>query len=291
MAVAVGAAVAGAVGGAIGGGVGGGASAGGGGGGGCLPLITQVQFLNVLGRVGGTNGSEGMASFTEGFGWANYEISLFGLFGFQPSARRRRHPNIEVSMISSFEASPIHHIVFAGLSSIHSGFNISEFQVNNQRRKRKQTPGSAQTDQECAKLARLNQTLGPECDEWLAEIGTAACDLATILPNIEQVCTCLMVLGGVSIFRTILCIVVGKVLKKEVPTSLMFPMWEGPVFLSQYLAICDSMFNTILGTCSWHRAVGMVVIALVLCFSSFSLVTQHVWTPLCIKFSFTCTSP
>lgn len=31
-------------------------------------LITQVQFLNMYGRIGGSQGSEGMKAFSDGFG-------------------------------------------------------------------------------------------------------------------------------------------------------------------------------------------------------------------------------
>ena len=44
-------------------------SATGGSGGGTTALITQVQFLNQVGRIGGSQGSESMAGFSEGLGW------------------------------------------------------------------------------------------------------------------------------------------------------------------------------------------------------------------------------
>jgi len=33
-----------------------------------------VQFLNLVGRIGGSNGSDTMAAFSSGFGWANLEL-------------------------------------------------------------------------------------------------------------------------------------------------------------------------------------------------------------------------
>lgn len=39
-------------------------------------LISQVQVLNLMGRIGGSNSSEGMKTFTEGFGWANFDVGL-----------------------------------------------------------------------------------------------------------------------------------------------------------------------------------------------------------------------
>ena len=42
--------------------------AGGGGSGATTALITQVQFMNLNGRVGGSEGSAGMQAFADGFG-------------------------------------------------------------------------------------------------------------------------------------------------------------------------------------------------------------------------------
>jgi len=88
---AVGSAVVGGVAGGVGGGVGGGAAGGGGGGssGGTMALITQVQFLNLLGRAGGSDGSETVAGITDGLSWANYDIGLFSPLSDARSSRRR----------------------------------------------------------------------------------------------------------------------------------------------------------------------------------------------------------
>ena len=43
-------------------------------GGSCMLLISHVQFLNVVGQVGGSNGSKPLAAFSEGFGWANMDF-------------------------------------------------------------------------------------------------------------------------------------------------------------------------------------------------------------------------
>jgi hypothetical protein len=56
------------------GGAGGGG--GGGGGGGLVLLIDQVQFMNIAGRVSGSGAGEGLAAFSEGFGWANFDFPV-----------------------------------------------------------------------------------------------------------------------------------------------------------------------------------------------------------------------
>jgi hypothetical protein len=54
-----------------------------------MALITQVQFLNLLGRSGGSKGSETVAGITDGLSWANYDISLFSSVSDARSSRRR----------------------------------------------------------------------------------------------------------------------------------------------------------------------------------------------------------
>jgi len=95
-ALKVGTSVASAVGAAVASGAGGGAGASGGGGGGgaVMPLIGQVQFLNLAGRIGGTNGSDSMAAFSSGFGWANLELpasmAVWRQNGTAPGSRRTK---------------------------------------------------------------------------------------------------------------------------------------------------------------------------------------------------------
>ena len=57
---------------------GGGSLAGGGGGGssgGTLPLISQVQFLNQYGKIGGSRGASGaLSTFSQGFGMSRKHV-------------------------------------------------------------------------------------------------------------------------------------------------------------------------------------------------------------------------
>jgi len=89
--------VAGAVGGGVAGGAGGGAGGaggaggGGGGGGGVVALIDQVQFMTIVGTVGGSSASPGNAAFSKGFGWANFDlVSIPG--GSDSYSTRRASP-------------------------------------------------------------------------------------------------------------------------------------------------------------------------------------------------------
>ena len=44
--------------------------------GGTMTMITQVQFLSTVGRIGGARASESMAGYSQGFSWANFELGL-----------------------------------------------------------------------------------------------------------------------------------------------------------------------------------------------------------------------
>lgn len=54
-----------------------GGSASGSSGGGATVLISQVQFLNTYGKIGGSNGSKGLRTFTDGFGWLHVFVNVY----------------------------------------------------------------------------------------------------------------------------------------------------------------------------------------------------------------------
>ena len=43
---------------------------------GSMALVTQVQFLSKTGRIGGSNGSAALSTFSGGFDWANYKLGI-----------------------------------------------------------------------------------------------------------------------------------------------------------------------------------------------------------------------
>jgi len=161
--VGVGSAVAGAAAGGAGGGAGGGG--GGGGGGGCLALITQVQMLNQLGKVGGkSSDAGGLSSFSKGFGWSNFQFGLADSLGFfnntNTTGTRRK-------ITKKFDAA-------------------------------------------------TNKTIDV----------TASCEFFDIAPKMETLAVCVGILIIVYLFRNVVGLIVVWCLKKERPTSLMFPSWE-----------------------------------------------------------------
>jgi hypothetical protein len=82
------------------------------------------------------------------------------------------------------------------------------------------------------------------------------CYLEYIIPDLGQFATAFLVLVATAMMRLTLVLILDKCLHKPVPPSLMFPMWEGPVFLTQFLAICDAMSALIDTRCYWHKIIG-----------------------------------
>lgn len=217
--VAVGAAVAagiaggvagGVAGGAGGGGTGGagGAEGGGGGGGGAMALIGHVQMLNMVGRVGGENGSDSMAAFSDGFGWANLDMQ-FSIFGRDTSARRS----------------------------------------SNRRTRRESRRASKKSQNE-------NTNITFDLDANSTNIDEGNCSWESVAPPVEKIVLCVMILLAVFCTRSLLVVVVEKCFKKEAQTALLFPLWEGPLLLAQYLAICDSTFEAIDTYCPLGVSIG-----------------------------------
>ena len=80
-----------------------------------------------------------------------------------------------------------------------------------------------------------------------------------ILPELGQFTTCFILLLCVTTVREMVSLIIGKCLKKEVPPAMMFPMWEGPVFLTQFLGICDSMASILTSECIWNRIIMLIL--------------------------------
>jgi len=78
-----------------------------------------------------------------------------------------------------------------------------------------------------------------------------------------QFTTCFALLVGVAAARATVALIIEKFLHKEVPPGMMFPMWEGPVFLTQYLAICESMSGIVVSRCYWHKILVAIVLGLI----------------------------
>ena len=177
-----------------------------------MALVGHVQMLNMVGRVGGENGSDSMAAFSDGFGWANLDMQ-FSIFGTETSARR-------------------------------------SFRRRARRTSRRAPKKSRDTD--------TNVTL--DSNETSVDLEERDCSWDSVAPSVEKIVLCVMILSAVFCVRSLLVLVVQKCFKKEAPTSLLFPLWEGPFVLIQYLAICDSTFEAIDTYCPLGVSIGASVL-------------------------------
>ena len=197
IAAAVGASIASAVAGSTGGGaVGGGAGSASGGGGACATLIMQVQFLNLVGKVGGDDKDENFGAFTDGFGWANLQFGLFG-----------------------------------------------------------DTPASNSTDVQGTRRQKQANKTAIATDDDADDI----CAWSEVMPGLEQLTTCGMILLVVSLCRKLVEYFITKVLRKGLPQALAFPAWEGPVFITEYVGICEGCVLAMQSHCSGFILIGSVL--------------------------------
>ena len=221
VAAGVAAGVAGAAGGAAGGGAAGGGAAGGGAGGGpAMALIGHVQMVNVVGRVGGSNGSTTMAAFGDGLGWANLDLP-FSMVGADASRRHASWRRRRVSSSSSLRTA----------STSKSGEKSDEQAVD----------GAAEDTGSAL----------PESEE---------CSFQAVAPPLDKLLVCLVLLISIFCLRSLLVLIIERCMKKSAPTALLFPLWEGPCFLLQYLAMCDSVFSAMHTYCPLGVTMGSTVL-------------------------------
>jgi len=90
--------------------------------------------------------------------------------------------------------------------------------------------------------------------------GSKECSFATISPPVEKLTLCVFLLVLIFCIRAGLVLIVERCFKKEAPTAMLFPLWEGPVFFVQYLAICDAVFTAIYTYCPVGISIGALVL-------------------------------
>ena len=177
----------------------------------CMPLIGHVQFLNVVGQVGGSNGSKALGAFSSGFGWANGNFPAF--FPWRRS-------------------------------------NTSSEALGHRRQKK---PSSSKVERDKEQLMDSNATM--------TNVTDAECDFNSLAPSFDKVLTCLLILGTVAFLRLVIVKIWSICLPaNDVPAAMLFPAWEGPVFLVEYMALCDAVMETISTACAWWVAFGVSVL-------------------------------
>ena len=188
--------------------------AGAAGGAGMLPLVTQVQLLNQVGKIGGDEGSASVGAFSEGFGWANLEWGLATRMGYgdrMPTKQEMQQRRREIA--AAVRRKGVGDAVVATQKGVAGDLNMSNSTDNS-------TNSSGSTGSEFTN-----------------------CTMSLLYPSIETMLTCFITTLLVYLAREMGKIFFKEVLMKDIPTSLMFPAWEGvcvcvSVFVQACMCVC-----------------------------------------------------
>lgn len=97
----------------------------------------------------------------------------------------------------------------------------------------------------------------------IASGGRSSCSFQDIAPPATTMATCGLILVLVSVARNVAGVFIVRCFHLvELPVSLSFPSWEGPVVLVQYLALCDSAMSAASLLCPAGISVGVLVMLL-----------------------------
>ena len=88
------------------------------------------------------------------------------------------------------------------------------------------------------------------------------CGFETLAPTLDKLLWCAIILAAVAVVRLCLALFVW-VVWKEVPRAMHFPLWEGPVFLVEFIAVCVSTFSAIATSCGEWMVIGYLVLSMV----------------------------
>ena len=107
----------------------------------------------------------------------------------------------------------------SGKSSRHRG-SAMRFHIRSAARRAKGSKSTGMTKNDAT-------TIGGGGDE---EPGGTHCSFATVSPSIEKLTLCIILLILIFCIRAGLVLIAERCFKKEAPTAMLFPLWEGPVF-------------------------------------------------------------
>lgn len=88
------------------------------------------------------------------------------------------------------------------------------------------------------------------------------CGLEVLAPTLDKLVWCAIVLASVAAIRLGIALLVRYVWK-DVPKAMHFPIWEGRVFLIEFIAVVSSAFLAVLTSCSEWMIVGYVLLSVV----------------------------
>eukprot|EP00286_Rhodomonas_abbreviata_P026063 CAMPEP_0181294474 /NCGR_PEP_ID=MMETSP1101-20121128/3623_1 /TAXON_ID=46948 /ORGANISM="Rhodomonas abbreviata, Strain Caron Lab Isolate" /LENGTH=758 /DNA_ID=CAMNT_0023399141 /DNA_START=24 /DNA_END=2300 /DNA_ORIENTATION=- len=169
--------------------------------------------MTIVGQVGGSEGSEGAAAFSEGFGWSKYDFGQDKWMSVVPGGRRSRWARRQARRNATSE-----NATFANGS----------------------VGGTIEGEEEAPEALDLE----PQgCDPHFGNV------------LISALVTCVAVMVGVYCLRELCKVSVQMLTKAPEPSpDLSFPKWEGPVFLTQYFAVCDAIASSMSSFCDGWMA-------------------------------------
>lgn len=126
------------------------------------------------------------------------------------------------------------------------------------RRKKKKTSGGTGGEVDCTISDPSYNPATGLCSELAQE-----CSYSNAAPAVEQLVSCVCLLCALSVVRMGAGVCVTRIYHRALPITLRFPAWEGPVFLVQYLALCESTVSMMAMSCGWWMALGIALFLLI----------------------------
>ena len=221
----------------------GGSAGGAGSSGGTVTLLTQVQFLNQAGRIGGSNASRAMSAFSSGFGWANFK----GLVNLGRSGQQGRRGGKE---------GP------GKADDLNGDGKLSDRELG-----------------EWKKKNEVSTTIEAIDGGGNMSQASATCSFDDVAPPLETVMACVSALACIFIARNALVLTLSFCFQRDQPPTLLFPAWEAPVALVQYLSLSDSALQATALLCPSGVTLGVLILLcgpLAFLFIAFRRVPTHI---------------
>ena len=153
--------------------------------------------------------------------------------------------------------------------------NSSATSKQERRRKAKGSGKGGNAAEDCS-MFNANSAYNPVTDSCEEDV---ECTFSEAAPSLEQLITCLSLLLAISMIRAASGLVVTRIYHRELPLTLKFPAWEGPVILVQYLALCESTVSLISLNCSLWLATGLslfLAFPILLIMLSYTVLRRHI---------------
>lgn len=200
---------------------------------GAMAIIGQVQVLSQIGKVGGGGGALG--AFSESFGWANGDLP-FSLFAAGNELATEDGNEVDTNT-----------------TGVRRWMETAPRSFRRVAKKARPPPGEtsvAVEDPDCDN-ATLTDKERSHCLE---------CGLMDGIPLLDKLVLVFASMICVFCVRAVLQLIVTKGMKKEPFDALMFPNWEGPLLLSHWFGMCDSLTNTLGRPCTFWVILSCAII-------------------------------